>query len=319
MEVTPAPQQTNEMEVTLAPQSEAGFLVKRFEDEYLIVNDIVQQHCKTIMTLGMKIKDESIKLRYSLIDMGIITDVTEYSEFIANRKLMATLLRYLGCGLSDKNKATSKYGRGLIDDYNLYLNCKNDNIMRSFLHTIHAPKISMDEFVILAKKRNNLVAYVARMRTLTIDNMELIGAPDRTNHKAKPAPIRPREEARKEIDSDWRVQGEDAKRARTEQETTEAGGRPANIETVSTSTTSSTAKVLTNLNIKGNYGEEVEEDNEDEEGVTVAYLIDTFPSICTTGFFMFINENSEIVTANDKLNAKFSKSFNSATIPNDNA
>eukprot|EP01041_Mallomonas_annulata_P015705 gene15705-33176_t len=150
--------------------------------------------CSSIMSNASKNKVYAIALRQNWERNGIIECDATYEEVSTKTILMKTLLKYLGQGLSD-DVTKSNYGLSILSDHNLYFNCSTDsklNVQISHLNLDHATVIK------LQKKRNCLFAFVRNTRNSILDNMELIGSPDRTSHKAKPK-TKTREDVEKEI------------------------------------------------------------------------------------------------------------------------
>jgi hypothetical protein len=117
------------------------------------------------------------------------------------------------------------YGKGIVSHFDLFFNCNVNSKFNEFLASIKFDAKNNPAMVAeLLRSRDNLYALIVRTRNLTIENMELMGTPDKKaeNAKKKPAPILTKEDAVKKANEKVNkianaVQGiESAKRKATE-------------------------------------------------------------------------------------------------------
>eukprot|EP01041_Mallomonas_annulata_P013192 gene13192-27904_t len=179
----------------MATTTASGFLCEEFADTFIKFDDATIGLCSKIMKGVLQIKKFSMELRNNWVNNNIIEADATYEEVAGNGKLMKTLLKYLGHGLStDVND--SMYGNGILDDFKIYFNCSGN----AALSKVIAPfNLQHSEVVKLQKRRDALFAFVRKIRLDILDNMDLVGAPDRTSHKAKPKPLKTREDVANDI------------------------------------------------------------------------------------------------------------------------
>lgn len=133
-----------------------------------------------------------------LVASGAVQDTVTYAEFANNVALKKAMLAMIGCSLSDNLVESRLYGKGIISHFDLFNNCGTNAKFNAFLAKINYDAEGNPAMVSeLMKGRDNLYALMVRTRNNTIENMELMGTPDKKveSAKKKPAPILTKEDA----------------------------------------------------------------------------------------------------------------------------
>lgn len=169
--------------------------------------------------------DLAKQLLSELVNCGAVEDSVTYKEFMNNVALKKAMLQLIACSLSDRIEDSTLYGKGIVSHFDLFFNCNVNSKFNEFLASIKFDAKNNPAMVAeLLRSRDNLYALIVRTRNLTIENMELMGTPDKKaeNAKKKPAPILTKEDAVKKANEKVNkianaVQGiESAKRKATE-------------------------------------------------------------------------------------------------------
>lgn len=140
----------------------------------------------------------SKQLLHELIECGAVEDTVTYKEFSNNTSLKKVMLVLMACSLRDKIDESRLYGKGIVSHFDLYHNCGTNPKFNQFIASINYDAEGNPAMVAeLMKSRDNLYAMMVRTRNTTIENMELMGTPDKTAERAqkKPAPILTKEDA----------------------------------------------------------------------------------------------------------------------------
>jgi len=314
--------------------STAGYVHEVIEDQYKVFNKEAIAICKKIMANEMRNKDLAMQLKENWIKTNVIPPDAKYNEVANNPALMKTLLMHLASGLSDKPEE-SRYGNKIISDFDLYFNCQTDKALNAKLKELNR-NITYVEGVDLARKRTNLAEFVRRTKNIVLDNMDLIGyyyyyyyhcynsifylgAPDRSNHNAKPKPIKTRDEViRSVIQSEEKI----GEKNRNDVNVANLIAQPLDNECVDMTVDN---EVIVNKETyligdkRPRTDEEVEEVSTELEDLQVddqvkrkklsELVLSIFPWANIHGIYMIINDDGEILTANEVLTEKFYREY----------
>jgi len=188
----------------------------------------------------------------------------------------------------------------------------------------------------LARKRTNLAEFVRRTKNIVLDNMDLIGyyyyyyyhcynsifylgAPDRSNHNAKPKPIKTRDEViRSVIQSEEKI----GEKNRNDVNVANLIAQPLDNECVDMTVDN---EVIVNKETyligdkRPRTDGEVEEVSTELEDLQVddqvkrkklsELVLSIFPWANIHGIYMIINDDGEILTANEVLTEKFYREY----------
>ena len=128
------------------------------------------------------IRSEALAIKALLIKEHFIQTDTPYSEVMNNTLLLDTLTMHLALSLST-DVATSKFSRGHLSDFDLFVNGKNDTALHQL---IKEKNITMEaqEFLSLTKSRNSLLTFMRDIKKNLILYMQLEEGPTPEKQKA---------------------------------------------------------------------------------------------------------------------------------------
>jgi hypothetical protein len=109
-------------------------------DELIFSNEARTQ-CKLIMDAGYDFRSQSIVLKEIFIHDGIITLTTTYNGLNGNHTLKKGLFDLLVGGLSDKPN-NSKYGCGMVSDFDLCCNLQPDKAFNTKMKELNVSNLT---------------------------------------------------------------------------------------------------------------------------------------------------------------------------------
>lgn len=121
------------------------------------------------------IRTEALAIKALLIKEHFIQADTSYSEVMNNNLLLDTLTMHLAMSLST-DVETSKFSRGHLSDFDLFVNGKNDTALHQL---IKEKNITMEakELISLTKSRNSLLTFMRDIKKNLILYMQLEEGP----------------------------------------------------------------------------------------------------------------------------------------------
>jgi hypothetical protein len=134
--------------------------------------------CRSIVINGLTNKALAKKLHENLIRNKFIGDTDDFDDILKNRSLMNLLLVTLGDSLP-KDIENSKFGKAFISDHDLFFLCKTDSNLNSFLAKNSLLDLRLPEIESIKKGRKALNSFLSKLRATILDDMELLGTPDR--------------------------------------------------------------------------------------------------------------------------------------------
>jgi hypothetical protein len=93
--------------------------------------------------------------------------------------LKCDLLKYISVGLSKQPGAGSRYGCGIVSDFDLYYNMATDKLFNDMLDKVHFDYNDKVKYNNLKKNRTNLRQWLIRLRNNLIMDLELPETPDK--------------------------------------------------------------------------------------------------------------------------------------------
>lgn len=133
--------------------------------------------CKMITQSNYEVLDICRNLRNELEIIGILPDTATYATVKGNTAFCRALLGYVALGLN-KTPQTSRYGCGIVSDYDLYHRLDKDAPFNDFCTDTAKIKLNTPEYDQLKKNRANVRRFIGRVRDQTILNFELPETPD---------------------------------------------------------------------------------------------------------------------------------------------
>lgn len=127
-------------------------------------------------------REYALKLRDILMSDGVISDEDSYYTVSDNVPFKSALLKYIASSLPTTVEK-SKYGIGLISDFDLYHNMKTDKDMFSFLNKTKLTISDVTTITILKKNRTNQRQWLTRIRNNIISDFELPDTPHKVDVK----------------------------------------------------------------------------------------------------------------------------------------
>lgn len=152
------------------------------EDRYVSTEDVVKKleiseaskgYCCDLVKNFYNRVDLSRKLKESLQNDKIFDEKATYDDLIQNTKFMTNFRLYLSAYLPDSN-LYSKYGLGLMSDFDLYHNCKSPKQLEA---TMASYQIDAKRSLDLVSARTNLSSWIRRLSKDIVRLMDLPGTP----------------------------------------------------------------------------------------------------------------------------------------------
>jgi hypothetical protein len=114
-----------------------------------------------------------------------VNDETTYQDVMNNGKLMKALTFYLRSGLSN-NPAESRWGCGIVSDFDLAENLQTDACLHAKLKALLGDDfLKHPNYEVLRKNRKNVREFIHRIRGQVIGNFQLPETPDPNLKKRK--------------------------------------------------------------------------------------------------------------------------------------
>ena len=122
-----------------------------------------------------ELREVAIQVKDLLIKENFIQADTPYTEVMNNTLLQETLTLHLAMSLPT-DVESSKYSRGHVADFDLFINGKNDTALHQF---IKDKKITIEssEFMLLTKSRNSLLTFMRETKRNLVLYMQLDESP----------------------------------------------------------------------------------------------------------------------------------------------
>ena len=146
----------------------------------LVFTEKITKTVTDVMKSTTRNKARARSLKELFEDSGIISVDSTFEEVNGNAPLQRLIRSTLGMGLS-KVMEGSVFSN-VVPDFDLFFNCSTDAKLNQFLSS-KAIVITYPEMVILQGQAKKLSALVSRTRKNLLEDMELSGTPDRSNHK----------------------------------------------------------------------------------------------------------------------------------------
>ena len=139
-----------------------------------------------ITTFGRKaaeLRTHALSIKDLLIKEKFIQADTSYSEVVNNTLLQDTLTMYLALSLESEVK-TSKFSCGHLSDFDLFVNGKNDTALHQLIKANNI-EIDSQQFLLLSKSRNCLLAFMRGTKRNLVLYMQLDESPVEKKNPAK--------------------------------------------------------------------------------------------------------------------------------------
>jgi len=144
--------------------------------------DELKHLCKSIVQDAMGIRQKSMAMKEILIAKGVIKPETTYVNLKENHMLMSHLFDAISLGLEEDPSKCSLYGLGLVSDFDLIWNLKEDIKFNTKMKQL-CIAVGSIQYTTLYNKRRSLRRYVTKIRDFVIDSFELPETPDRTTER----------------------------------------------------------------------------------------------------------------------------------------
>ena len=152
--------------------------VVKFEEEEVAI-------CKEFMRFSYVQKDLAKKLLAMLCQRNIISVEDTFITVKSNVPLMNAITNSIVLGLYTTIEG-SRYGFGVVSDFDLHVNMSTDSQFNDFLSGINFDR-NRPEYTKLKSNRANLRRYICRVKNAIVNEFELPESPDTRETKASPA------------------------------------------------------------------------------------------------------------------------------------
>lgn len=147
------------------------------KDDSIFTSECISACCKAIVVASFTIRDQSQAILKQFEALGVIEpSVTTYFNVLQNPKLMKTLLHYIQVSLPTDPKL-SKFGQGIISDYELMLEIQTD---KKFNERMNNLRITSEADIVakLSSARRSIRYFCTRIRLQIIELWGLPETPD---------------------------------------------------------------------------------------------------------------------------------------------
>jgi hypothetical protein len=149
----------------------------------IVISNEARTQIKLIIDAGYSVRHQSLALKDILIHDGIITATTTYGELLANHLLKDALYDVFAVSLPD-NVAQSKYGCGIVSDFDLCVNMKHVADFEKRMKELNVSNLT-EEYDRLRKNRSNVGKFLRRLLELVYESFGLLETPDKAQKKPK--------------------------------------------------------------------------------------------------------------------------------------
>ena len=290
----------------------SGYTLEEHTNEFVCFDKEAIDICAEICKFASINKGLAIKLKTNWEKNGIIDVDAQFEEVQRNSKLMKTFLKNVAQGLPDTIDK-SNFGLSILSDFQMYHNGGTD----ARLNALVAPLNLLNATVVnLQKKRTALFTFVRKIRNDVLDNMELVGTPDRTSHKAKPKPIKTKEDVAKEISKNENEMAQAKSKASKKQRLDDGtlpcernGGDDDEDDEVVDEEVDEEVEEMDDVTALTDVSPSNGEKTKKRKNQFIEAIARAYPSINSTGIYIFMHSDGELYCAPEELNEKFSADF----------